>query len=343
MKQALFSALLFLVPGLALAQEDADKFIRTPGEVVQANQIEVGLLARLLQAASIAFNPWQQNTRWPLYAYRVMDVRTIRGCENFHDVPVGHELAFVSPVGGDARTASRYIGVQVSEAGEIRHRCNQTGDVFAQDLDELLSITEARAENLKSGTFERTARQPLSGSKQLECERPFMTGTLHLDTLGTGSGSASAATNHLNLPLLWQGRSKSQDGPNMTLSWTAIPRSPNNADQEEGGIESLEAAKNVWRFMPEKPNSLVGTFFLSLDAPAKPRNGGNVTTLWKDGHIRWPDTPVPENDNPIRFTLWYMPLFCGSEVAEDWYLVSDRPLRRVSSDFRVNMSALDPP
>ena len=298
--------------------------------MVQANQIEVGLGTRLLQAASIAFNPWQQNTRWPLYAYSVEDVRTTRGCDNFRDVPVGHELAFISPV-GDAQTASRYIGVQVSEAGEIRHRCSQTRGAFAQDLDELLSITEARAENLERGEFERTDWQPSGENRQLECRRPFMIGTLRLDTL--------AATDHLN----WQGHSEGQDGPNMTLSWTAIPRSPNNADQEEGGIESPDVPENVWRFMPEESNPLVGTFFLSSDAPADQTRGGNVTTLWRDGHIRWPDTPVPENDRPIQFTLWYMPLFCGNEVAEDWYLVSDRPLRRVRSVFRVNVSALDPP
>ncbi len=45
MKRALFSVLLFLVPGVALAQQ-----------VVQANQIEVGLGMRFLQAASIALN-----------------------------------------------------------------------------------------------------------------------------------------------------------------------------------------------------------------------------------------------------------------------------------------------
>ncbi len=87
---------------------------------------------------------------------------------------------------------------------------------------------------------------------------------------------------------------------------------------------------------------MVGTFFLSSDAPGR-RTSRNVTTLWRDGHIRWTDTPLPNDDQSIQFTLWYMPLFCGSEVAEDWYLVSDRPLQRVSSDFRVNMSALDSP
>lgn len=335
MKQALSSVLLFLVPSLALAQEN----------VVQANQIEVGLGTRLLQAASIAFNPWQQNTRWPLYAYSVEDVRDIRGCDNFRDVPVGHEMAFVSRV-SDTPAASRYIGVQVNEAREIQHICSQTEaalDALAQHLDELLSDTEAQAENLQSGEFERTDRQPPDENGQLECIRPFMTGTLRLDTLGTESGSARAATDQPDSPVIWQGLLEGHDRPNMTLSWTVIPSSPNNVDQEEEGTESPEIAENVWRFIPEESNPLAGTFFLSSDAPAEERRARHMTTLWRDGFIRWPGTPVPENGHSIQFTLWYMPPFCGNEVAEVWYLVSDRPLRRVSSDFRVNMLALDTP
>ncbi len=139
--------------------------------------------------------------------------------------------------------AGRYIGVRVREAGEIQRRCNQTGHTFAQDLNELLSITEARAEILESGEFKRTNPMQFGGNGQLECTRPFMTGTLRLETLGAVGGSVNAATADRNLSPAWRNRSEGPDVPSMTLSWTAIPRSPNDAHQEEAGSESPEATE----------------------------------------------------------------------------------------------------
>ena len=134
-----FSFLLVLVflPGIALGQSIAN--LSDPGSfsTVRAKEVEVGLGTKLMQVASIAFNPSQRNTYWPSFAYPVDTVFTSRTCDSFADALNRGTIAFVHPDNPAASAPRTFLGIRIHEASQIYDICD-SGNYSAR-LQNLLS------------------------------------------------------------------------------------------------------------------------------------------------------------------------------------------------------------
>lgn len=86
-----------VLPGIGFGQSVDALKKDEPYQIVSASRVEVGRGIRLMQVASIAFNPSQRNTHWPLFAYPVKEVFSSRTCESFTNTPFEGEVAFVHP------------------------------------------------------------------------------------------------------------------------------------------------------------------------------------------------------------------------------------------------------
>ena len=61
--------ILLLAPSLCVAQDREDNHRSAPAIVVNGEQVSAGPFWSMLEAFSKAFDPGQDNVRWPLYAY----------------------------------------------------------------------------------------------------------------------------------------------------------------------------------------------------------------------------------------------------------------------------------
>jgi len=83
-----------------------------------------------MQVASIALNPRQRNTHWPLFAYPVSSVFSSRTCDSFASAPLEGTVAFVRPENSSVSesVARTFLGIQIRDASQIRDICNsETG------------------------------------------------------------------------------------------------------------------------------------------------------------------------------------------------------------------------
>jgi hypothetical protein len=116
---------LMFLPGIVFGQStDTPSDLRS-FPTVRASEVEVGLGTRLMQVASIAFNPEQRNTHWPLFAYPVDAVFSSRACDSFAGTPVETEAAFVRPdePGVGESTARIFLGIRIRDASQFRDIC----------------------------------------------------------------------------------------------------------------------------------------------------------------------------------------------------------------------------
>lgn len=158
---------LVLLPRIAFGQSS-----------VVAEEIEVGLGTHLMQVASIAFNPWQRNTRWPLFAYPVDEVFGSRRCDSFGDgLPEGN-LAFVYPDNASERSQRIFRGVR-SDQTMLIEICNTENEDYALALRNLLSSSDTQ-ENL-SGTQDMSTWYLLSERPLQHLRSSFRTNLVPLD------------------------------------------------------------------------------------------------------------------------------------------------------------------
>ena len=129
---------LVLLPRIAFGQSDVTSSHPVPILAVEAVEVEVGLGTKLVQVASIAFDPWQRNTRWPLFAYPVEEVFKSRPCESFANAPLEGDVAFVFPENSSANSPSRFQGFRIRQASQIRDICSSQD--HATELRRLLGF-----------------------------------------------------------------------------------------------------------------------------------------------------------------------------------------------------------
>lgn len=106
--------------------------------IVRATEVEVGLGSKLLQVASIAFNPTQRNTHWPHFAYPLDAVFASRTCDSFSEALMNGKVAFVRPENSDVGSKRTFLGVQIPDASHIRDLCASPD--YSETLQNLLTI-----------------------------------------------------------------------------------------------------------------------------------------------------------------------------------------------------------
>ena len=133
----LLSILAFL-PGFVFGQSAGAPSEPQSFPTVMASKVEVGLGTKLMQVASIALNPWQRNTHWPLFAYPVKTVFSSRKCNSFSGITLGGEVAFVRPNDPRKKTPRKFLGIQIRDASQIQDICKS--DNHSETLQNLLSL-----------------------------------------------------------------------------------------------------------------------------------------------------------------------------------------------------------
>lgn len=127
--------LLVSLPSLALGQSHG--ILNEPDSLttIRANEVEVGLGTKLMQVVSIAFNPWQHNTDWPLFAYPVSNVFSSRTCDSLTASLAG-EVAFVRPASLIVQDKPReFLGIQIDNVSQLLRICDSGNHVKSlQDL-----------------------------------------------------------------------------------------------------------------------------------------------------------------------------------------------------------------
>ena len=117
--------ILVLLPGFVFGQPAGASSERGSMQNVQVGEVEVGFGMKLMQAASIALNPMQRNTHWPLFAYPANEVFENRECNSFADTPLEGEVAFVQKIEAGNSTDSEPLitGIRIQDASDIRDIC----------------------------------------------------------------------------------------------------------------------------------------------------------------------------------------------------------------------------
>ena len=173
---------LMLVPGIAFGQSAA-----APGDAmslptVRASVVNVGLGTKLMQVASIAFNPKQRNTHWPLFAYPVSAVFSSRTCDSFASTPLEGEVAFVRPENPNGSIPSTFLGIRIRDTDLIRDVCQSSNRT-----ETLQNLLPPGLERL-SGDWYLLSERPLR-----HIESSYRTNLFPVD-LGTDSGISPSLT-----------------------------------------------------------------------------------------------------------------------------------------------------
>ena len=137
---------------------------------IQVGEVEVGFGIKLMQAASIALNPRQRNTHWPLFAYPVKEVFDNRECTSFADTPLEGEVAFVRKIEADSSTNYEPLitGIRIHDASDIRDICES--DEYSEMLRQLAGFEQV------DGDWYLLSERPLQ-----HIASSFRTSTLPID------------------------------------------------------------------------------------------------------------------------------------------------------------------
>lgn len=117
---------LFLLPRVAFGQS-ADVPSGAAWPEIKAIEVKVGLGSRLLQVASIAFDPWQRNAHWPMFAYSANAPELEQICEYLHGTAIKGDMAFVyedSSGQSDEPSLRRFQGVRIDSTSQIGTICD---------------------------------------------------------------------------------------------------------------------------------------------------------------------------------------------------------------------------
>ena len=107
----------------------------------------------------------------------------------------------------------------------------------------------------------------------------------------------------------------------VTVEWQRVDYSETLQAAARAIAEKFRAEFEVWKVQPQEAERLAGQFFVT----SYPRNG----VEGEEGKVR------DGSDEPeFILTAWYAPPFCSTGDLRKWYVMSDRPLHYVKSDFR---------
>ena len=326
-----FFGVLLLLPAIALGQEKTITIDPKRTSVVEATEAEVDAITRLLEAAYTAVDPLHKHVDFPLYAYDMDAVLAARSCDSFNDVPADHQFAFVSPVSQDEQ-AKRYLGVQVTQAAQIRQICNSIGrskQVLAEVLDDYLFTTEAQP-----GVFNKVIYQGVWGGTVVkpawtnQCAKPFMTATAAYlpgksiqaarPILGDGEDAVTVPAK-----IITQLAGETGWTSAVTVEWQPVDNSEALRAMTTQVAEKFGLEMKTWMVEPQEAKLLTGQFFVT----SYPNNDVDTTES---------KVPTERTEPGFNLTAWYAPPFCSTVSAHThkWYVMSDRPLRHVKSDFR---------
>ena len=119
-----------------------------PAIVVNGVQVDAGPFSSTLEAFSKAFNPGQDNVRWPLYAYDIGQLKT-NFCKKHGEKLSASGAAFVGPVSsGLIDSSPRYTGIQITDTSWFVAACTELmerQENFEQVLDGYLDDIEGSA------------------------------------------------------------------------------------------------------------------------------------------------------------------------------------------------------
>ena len=326
-----FTAVLLLVSAIAVGQEATIGIDPKETSVVEATQVDVDIITRLLEAAYTVVDPLHTSVDFPLYAYDMDAVLAARSCESFSDVPADHQFAFVSPVNQDEE-AKRYIGVQVSKAAQIRDICKSlkhSQRILADELDEYLFTTEAQPQ-----VFNEVIYRGVWGSSGVksawtnQCVKPFMTATAEYlpgKSIQVARPIPGDGEDAVTVPATVITQLAGETGwtSAVTVEWRPVANSEAFRAMMKKVAEKYGVEMKAWMVEPREAKVLTGQFFV---------------TSYPNKDVESAEFKVPagRTEPGFNLTAWYASPFCSTVSAHPpkWYVMSDRPLRHVKSDFR---------
>ena len=325
--------ILLLVPNIGAAQT-----------VVRGTEANFGPVASMLEAFSKAFNPRQDNARWPLYAYDV-DEPTLDLCGSYGHVLSAHGPAFVTRVSSDLLDGPpRYMGIQIGDEPEFRSICGQITrdrDAFKHRLDAFLGEIEGFGQILRPGHLARLVPQFEWNGTDAACARALNAGVL------------SSMTDHPRTPpshdsdregegFQWIGHIAESEHSSIEMRWSPVANAATRSVVDM--FNSLSNGGNVWQFIPHDPERIGGSFLITHDDQSHRAEADTpVTGMWNSHDIEWEAMPTAPSGESRPFTMWYMSPFCGVDDNEPWYIVSNRKFR-IDGDwgFRTTLMPFRP-
>ncbi len=318
----ILSVVLLFLSAIVFGQEESFGLDFERTSIVKATEVEVDSITRFIEAIYTVFDPLHKNADFPLYAYDLDDVIRARPCDSFGDVPENHQFAFVSSVSQDRET-KEYLGVQVTEAAQIRDICNilkSSPHILADEIDEDLFTAETQSqvfnEMMNQGGWHRSDTELIWTD---QCVKPFKAATAEY------------------LP----GKSIHSDGGDVANTLSGII--PQLTDEtgwasavsgEWRNVEDPEA----FRAMTEQVAEKLGVIIARIPKlqGAQVLAGQLFVTSYpkKDFENGETEMPTASTGPGFNLTAWYRLPFCSAGAGYKWYVMSDRPLRHVKSDFR---------
>ena len=309
--------ILLLAPSIGAAQT-----------VVRGTEANIGPVASMLEAFSRAFNPRQDNARWPLYAYDV-DEPTLGLCGSYSHGLSAHGPAFVTRVSSGLLDGSpRYMGIQIGDEHEFQNICEQitmNRDVFKHRLDDFLGEIEGFGETLHHGRLARLVPQMQWNGTDAACVRALNAGVLssmtdHPRTLPSHDSDRESEG------FRWIGQIAETEQSSIEMRWSPVANAATRSVTDV--FNNLSNGGNVWQFIPHDPERIGGSFLITPDdQPHRAEADTPVTGMWNSHDIEWDAMPTVPSDGSRPFTMWYMSPFCGVDDNEPWYVVSNRRFR----------------
>ena len=330
--------------GIAQPSTGGDDSGTKAGIFVHGTKVRTGPVASMLEAFSNAFNPWQDNTHWPLHAYSV-DGLTSGFCESFSRTSLARGAAFVGRVAGALHdSAPRYMGIQIDNASGFRYICRQVTESpsgFADVLNDYIFGIEGVGTSLHRGRLKHLGQSTVviedSQTVRETCVRQVTSGSLSLVTESDRLRFADSFGGEGN-EIRWIGSNERSEESLVELVWLeGSAQSTSVWDLVEG----LGNGRELWQFVPRESERIGGRFVVSYDSSSREIEvDDSITSLWNNGDIEWEGMPSVAQD---EFEMWYIPPFCGVSSDEPWYLVSDeRPGIDLDERFRARIVPLSP-
>ena len=312
------ACILLLVSSVCAAQESERNPQSAPAVVVNGVEVDTGPFSTMLEAFSKAFNPGQENVRWPLYAYDIGQLGN-EFCQEHGEKLSASGAAFVGPVSsGLIDRSPRYTGIQITDTSWFVGACTELlnrQENFERVLDDYLFSIEGFGEHLHGGRLARIVVDSppesyvFAGTYDVRCVRQIKSGTL----------SDASVSGHEGL--WWASRSGNSEHDPVVLTWGTATDPVHRTITEM--IESLSQNTEMWQFTPRDPEQFGGHFLISFNASSRPLDlDSSFTSIWNNGDIEWEGMSSDDYYRNGRFDMWYFPPFCGASVEDSWYLVS---------------------
>ena len=107
----------------------------------------------------------------------------------------------------------------------------------------------------------------------------------------------------------------------VTVEWQPVADAEALRAMARQVAEKLGPEMDVWMVQPPGAETITGQFFVTSYPKNDPENDAA-------------EVPTASIGPEFTLTAWYAPPFCSAGDVHKWYVMSDRPLRHVKSDFR---------